>query len=1094
MKQKPWDRYEAALLLSYCLKIEAGDIPRKEAVDIVSNTLRKRAEVQGVEIDETFRNTNGISMQMSAIRNCYLGKDHGLAGSKLFHEMVDLYKSNHDALEQILQGESDKVNRSIWQEFLLWLKEAVPDKEKEIVTSLAAVSMLALKSNRTHMPISEISDVAEIERLQSIMRKPGALGLHSKKMLTKASHALNTYVQFLDKKADDAAAPEESQSVSVEESVVHANFRVDFSKSISYAHTKPISCKYKGRDISCAGWNALFINLTRLIYQECGDTFPVGCSLLSSSRIDIGNAEGMNYPKEIANGVYLECNASATGIVNKLHALFDICGINYDDVIIEYCKTSDNIVSEKEVKASNPQVAALEKLLSKHYKYGFRLGSPIELMRIRNFAEEDGIFLADSDEELERKIAATGIKIDGKVFIIESEILSEIAAVTDSVFDEGATVIFLNQLMEIKEEWLSEQHITNVDMLKTLLKRIRPNYYYGQNIITPGEKSTEHDAIVKEILRISTGQSVVRTDALKEKLPYIPTEKIAWSLSTSPEFIWISEGKYFLMNQFVLSEEDANTISEHVANECELNGYASITDLPLGNIQEENYELSETAIYAAVYSTVLKEHYYLHGKILTKEENGVDISALLKAYCAGKSCCTASELMERAEELTGTPNKQTSMAILYDSMIRVDVDEFVSEDQIHFDTNAVDTLLKSMVGTRFAPIRSVNTFALFPSCGASWNHYILESFCYRFSEGYRLAVINYNDKNAGLIVSKNLTLSYADMLSEAAANSSMELTLESVGQYFFDNGYTANTESDNWAIKGLIEPNDKHQTITSQIEHHAVLNACSALERLGYPVVYLPVDSQGVVLSDSLSKAITEKTKLVSVMMVNNEIGTIEPIKELATIAHTHNVLFHTDAVQAVGHIPIDVNELGIDMLSSSAHKFNGPKGIGFLYIRKGTQIRPLADGGAQEFHMRAGTENIASIVGMAVALKKNCRTMQETSTKLQAMDHAFIDVLHEANVDFIRNGSVSKSPGIISVSIRNISGEMLLHRLDLKGISISTGSACDSVNTQVSHVIKAIGVPSAYAQGTIRISFGHDNQIEDAVEIAHAIAKILQT
>ena len=412
-------------------------------------------------------------------------------------------------------------------------------------------------------------------------------------------------------------------------------------------------------------------------------------------------------------------------------------------------------------------------------------------MRIRNFAEEDGIFLADSDEELERKIAATGIKIDGKVFIIESEILSGIAAVTDAVFDEGATVIFLNQLMEIKEEWLSEQHITNVDMLKTLLKRIRPNYYYGQNIITPGEKSTEHDAIVKEILRISTGQSVVRTDALKEKLPYIPTEKIAWSLSTSPEFIWISEGKYFLMNQFVLSEEDANTISEHVANECELNGYASITDLPLGNIQEENYELSETAIYAAVYSTVLKEHYYLHGKILTKEENGVDISALLKAYCAGKSCCTASELMERAEELTGTPNKQTSMAILYDSMIRVDMDEFASEDQIHFDTNAVDTLLKSMVGTRFAPIRSVNTFALFPSCGASWNHYVLESFCYRFSEEYRLAVINYNDKNAGLIVSKDLTLSYADMLSEAAANSSVELTLESVGQYFFDNGYTA---------------------------------------------------------------------------------------------------------------------------------------------------------------------------------------------------------------------------------------------------------------------------------------------------------------
>ena len=235
-------------------------------------------------------------------------------------------------------------------------------------------------------------------------------------------------------------------------------------------------------------------------------------------------------------------------------------------------------------------------------------------------------------------------------------------------------------------------------------------------------------------------------------------------------------------------------------------------------------------------------------------------------------------------------------------------------------------------------------------------------------------------------------------------------------------------------------------------------------------------------------------TRLVSVMMVNNEIGTIEPIKELAAVAHTHGALFHTDAVQAVGHISIDVNEIGIDMLSASAHKFNGPKGIGFLYIRKGTQIRPLADGGAQEFHMRAGTENIASIVGMAVALQKNCRTMQETSTKLQAMDHAFIDALHEAGIDFVRNGSANRMPGIISISIRGISGEMLLHRLDLKGISISTGSACDSVNTRVSHVIKAIGIPSAYAQGTIRVSFGRDNQIEEAVNIAQAIEKIVHT
>ena len=306
--------------------------------------------------------------------------------------------------------------------------------------------------------------------------------------------------------------------------------------------------------------------------------------------------------------------------------------------------------------------------------------------------------------------------------------------------------------------------------------------------------------------------------------------------------------------------------------------------------------------------------------------------------------------------------------------------------------------------------------------------------------------------------------------------------------YFTSGG----TESDNWAIKGVAEPGKKHRTITSQIEHHAVLNTCGTLERFGYPVVYLPVNACGTVTSEVLEEAIAQQTKLVSVMLVNNEIGTIEPIKELAAVAHAHGALFHTDAVQAVGHIPIDVNELNVDMLSASAHKFNGPKGIGFLYVRKGTPLMPYANGGAQEGGMRAGTENIASIVGMATALKKNCDEMRQTTEKLHAMENSFIDTLRQANVDFIRNGAENRVPGNINVSIRGASGEMLLHRLDLKGISISTGSACDSVNTQVSHVIRAIGVPYEYAEGTIRVSFGRDNMVEDAAAVASAIIGVI--
>lgn len=308
-------------------------------------------------------------------------------------------------------------------------------------------------------------------------------------------------------------------------------------------------------------------------------------------------------------------------------------------------------------------------------------------------------------------------------------------------------------------------------------------------------------------------------------------------------------------------------------------------------------------------------------------------------------------------------------------------------------------------------------------------------------------------------------------------------------EIFFTSG---GTESDNWAIKGVAYGRISDTVLTSQIEHHAVLHACSAVARMGVPVQYLQVDSTGTVLPDTLSASLTLNTSIVSVMMVNNEIGTIEPIRELADIAHSKGALFHTDAVQAVGHIPIDVKSLGIDMLSASAHKFNGPKGIGFLYIRKGTEIYPYADGGAQEFGMRAGTENVAAIVGMAVALKKNCDEMVKTAARLRKLEERFLEVLASAHVDFVRNGSESRVPGNINISIKGANGEMLLHRLDLKGISVSTGSACDSVNTQISHVIKAIGVSAEYAEGTIRVSLGSDNTETDTVAIAEALVQIL--
>lgn len=308
--------------------------------------------------------------------------------------------------------------------------------------------------------------------------------------------------------------------------------------------------------------------------------------------------------------------------------------------------------------------------------------------------------------------------------------------------------------------------------------------------------------------------------------------------------------------------------------------------------------------------------------------------------------------------------------------------------------------------------------------------------------------------------------------------------------YFTSGG----TESDNWVIKGSAFCDaEKRATITSAIEHHAVLNACASIERMGYPVAYVYPQADGIISPESLESVITDRTRLVSIMFSNNEIGTIQPISELSKIAHSHGAIFHTDAVQAVGHTTIDVQAMGIDLLSASAHKFNGPKGIGFLYIKKGTLLSRFNDGGSQEFGMRAGTENVASIVGMAAALDENCTSLVENEKYILSLENVLLDRLCSRGLDYVRNGSENHIPGNISLSFKNADGEALLHRLDLMGICVSTGSACDSVNTQVSHVLQAINLDENYAKGTIRISLGKNNTLDEARIIADSIIRILK-
>lgn len=304
--------------------------------------------------------------------------------------------------------------------------------------------------------------------------------------------------------------------------------------------------------------------------------------------------------------------------------------------------------------------------------------------------------------------------------------------------------------------------------------------------------------------------------------------------------------------------------------------------------------------------------------------------------------------------------------------------------------------------------------------------------------------------------------------------------------YFTSGG----SESNNWVIRGAIDFGI--DIITSEIEHHSILRPVEYSASKGNSVGYIPVSDTGIVGLPDLFARIANPGSLISIMLANNEIGTIQHIADLARLTHDYNGIFHTDAVQALGHIVVNVRDLGVDMLSGSAHKFNGPKGIGFLYIRKGMSWPSLIKGGAQERMLRAGTENIASIVGMATALEENVGSLEGNMTSLVELERHFLYELTTQGVQFHRNGDSNHIPGNISLSFRGVDGEMLLHRLDLKGIMVSTGSACDSKETQISHVLKAIGLSDELGKGTIRVSFGKHNSKADVEYLAKELAQII--
>ena len=332
--------------------------------------------------------------------------------------------------------------------------------------------------------------------------------------------------------------------------------------------------------------------------------------------------------------------------------------------------------------------------------------------------------------------------------------------------------------------------------------------------------------------------------------------------------------------------------------------------------------------------------------------------------------------------------------------------------------------------------------------------------------------------------------------SKEAVSGAREIIAKALGAQENEIYFTAGgTESDNWALKAAAEAyKDKgNHIITSSIEHHAILHTCEYLEKNGFEVTYLDVDENGLIRPEQLEAAIRPETILITIMTANNEIGTIEPIAEIGRIAKKHGILFHTDGVQAFGQIPMNVDELNVDMLSASGHKLNGPKGIGFLYIRKGVKVRSFIHGGAQERKRRAGTENVPGIVGLGKAVELAIDTMEERTAKERELrDYLISTVLKEVPFTRVNGSRTERLPNNANFCFQFIEGESLLIMLDMEGICGSSGSACTSGSLDPSHVLLAIGLPHEIAHGSLRLTLGADTTKEDIDTTIEAIKKIV--
>lgn len=805
-KQPKWDIYEAVILLDGYLEWLNTNQPKTKIIKRISADLRRMATNRGTEIDDIYRNENGISYQIQSIDSAYKGKKVYVPATRLFEETVELYRTDAERYIEILEEAKSMVaaKQNNKEAFLVWAASVLPAQRcKWIEKNILKMEHFAVVFKLISGSIFDITDTAMLTTIYEAAGKNKIFQIKNRKLIKNINDDFQTYMQYcsqLSKKADQAT---DSDMLVIEPSAKSlSTFATLTEQEAGTTASKHSMSANVPTSTACeAEFLAYLQNTAKLADKTCVSYVS---SIRSAERYAIDNGylsySLFNEDKEkiIATASELYSDPDFISYNDNQHnrfsaainKLLEFIGADIPEkAAASLGKRHDNQITAP--AEANSEIVAV---LKQHYEYGFKYDSIRELMRFRQFADEMGITLPEEDEALKASILSSGTVIDDKVYCKSDDMLQELQRIVDDILFSGAVVIYYESLFENKQEWMESHVITSPDMLKEYLQYNISGCSFSKKFMVKGSRCSEKDAVTDELKRIWGAHPVESVYRLSDRLPYIPIGNIWRVISGNDLFVLASEGEYLFIDRFRITKDEEEDILDFVDEICEENGFASLCDVPLGSIEEENYELTQTAIYNAIYKKVLSGKYHLNGKILTKEKSELDAVMLLKQYIKDKDECTFDEVADKVVELTGGINRQYAFQALYDDMVRVDKNRFVANRLVNFSIDEIDTVLAGFVTDNFCAIRDVTTFAMFPLCGQNWNHYLLESFCYKYSRRYSLHVIHFNDKNAGIIAEKNFNKKYNEMLVIALARTDVELSPEVIGQYLFNTGYMAKSK------------------------------------------------------------------------------------------------------------------------------------------------------------------------------------------------------------------------------------------------------------------------------------------------------------